>query len=130
MASLRRLAQMRRDIAKQHHWRRVYEKRRGSLQQCGSGHAHETIESAGQKEYGRFERYLHTVANERIEEAVENECSHIVFEELTHVRERIPEATLHHGWAFRRLYEYVGYKAEEHGVEAVQVNRPEARYRS
>ncbi|MBX0326035.1 transposase, partial [Halomicroarcula sp. F13] len=89
------------------HWRREYEKRRASLQQCGSRHAHENIESVGQKEYGRFEIYLHTVANELIEEAVENDCSHIVFEDLTHIRENIPEATWQHVWGFRRLYEYV-----------------------
>ena len=104
------------------HWRREYEIRRGSLQQCGSRHAHENIESVGRKEYGRFEIRLHTVANELIEEAVENDCSHIVFEDLTHIRENIPEATWQHVWAFRRLYEYVEYKAKEHGVEAVQVD--------
>jgi len=37
------------------HWRREYEKRRGDLQQCGSRHAHENIESVGRKETGRFE---------------------------------------------------------------------------
>ena len=104
------------------HWRREYEKRRASLQQCGSRHAHENIESVGQKEYGRFEIYLHTVAKELIEEAVENDCSHIVFEDLTHIRENIPEATWQHIWAFRRLYEYVEYKAKEHSIEAVQVD--------
>jgi transposase len=45
------------------HWRWEYEKRRASLQECGSRHAHENIESVGQKEYGRFEIYLYTVAN-------------------------------------------------------------------
>jgi transposase, IS605 OrfB family, central region len=104
------------------HWRQEYEKRRASLQQCSSRHAHENIETVGQKESGRFENYLHTVANELIEEAVENDCSHIVFEDLTHIRENIPEATWHHIWPFRRLYEYVEYKAEEHGIEAVQVD--------
>jgi IS605 OrfB family transposase len=104
------------------HWRREYEKRRGSLQQCGSRHAHENIESVGRKETGRFEIYLHSVATELITEAVENDCSHIVFEDLTHIRENIPKATWQHVWAFRRLYEYVEYKAEDHGVEVVQVD--------
>jgi IS605 OrfB family transposase len=104
------------------HWRREYEKRRGSLQQCGSRYAHENIESVGQKEHGRFEIHLHTVANELIEEAVENDCSHIVFEDLTHIRENIPDATWQHVWAFRRLYQYVEYKTEAHGIEAVQVD--------
>ena len=104
------------------HWRREYETRRGSLQQCGSRYAHENIESVGRREEGRFTIDLHTIANELIEEAVENGCSHIVFEDLTHIRETIPEATWHHVWAFRRLYEYVDYKAPERGVEVVQVD--------
>ncbi len=104
------------------HWRNEYEKRRGSLQQCGSRHAHENIENVGRKETGRFEIHLHTVANELIEEAVEHDCSHIVFEELTHIRETIPKATWQQLWAFRRLYEYVEYKAKEYGVEVVQVD--------
>ena len=104
------------------HWRREYEKRRSDLQQCGSRHAHENIQSVGRKETGRFEIYLHSVANELIDEAIENDCSHIVFEELTHIREEIPGATWQHVWAFRRLYEYVEYKAVEQGVEVVQVD--------
>jgi len=73
----------------------------------------------------RSERLLvsHTrTPNDHIEEAVENDCSHIVLEDLTHIRENIPEATWQHVWAFRRLYEYVEYNAKEHGVEAVQVD--------
>ena len=104
------------------HWRREYENRRSDLQACGSRHAHENIQAVGRKETGRFEIYLHSVVNELIEEAVEHDCSLIVFEDLTHIREDIPEATWQHVWAFRRLYEYVEYKAEEHGVETVQVD--------
>ena len=104
------------------HWRREYEKRRGDLHRCGSRHAHENIDSVGRKETGRSEIYLHTVANELIREATENDCSYIVFEDLTHIRTDLPEASWQHLWAFRRLYEYVEYKAEEHGVEVVQVD--------
>ena len=104
------------------HWRREYEKRRGDLQQCGSRHAHENVQSVGRKETGRFEIYLHSVANKLIDEAIENDCSHIVFEDLTHIREDIPGATWQHVWAFRRLYEYVEYKTVEQGVEVVQVD--------
>jgi len=104
------------------HWRREYEKRRSDLQQCGSRYAHENIQSVGRKETGRFEIYLHSVANELLDEAIKNDCSHIVFEDLTHIREEIPEATWQHVWAFRRLYEYVEYKAVEQDVEVVQVD--------
>ncbi len=41
--------------------------------------------------------------------------------ELTDIRERLPQATWHHVWAFRRLFEYVEYKALECGVQAKQV---------
>jgi len=104
------------------HWRNEYEKRRGSLQQCGSRHAHQNVESVGRKETGRFEIYLHSVANELIEEAVGHDCSQIVFEDLSGIRENVPNATWQHSWAFRRLYEYVEYKAEEYGVGVVQVD--------
>ncbi len=105
------------------HWRNEYEKRRGSLQQCGSRHAHANIEIVGRKSTGRFEIYLHSVANELIEEAIENDCSHIVFEDLTHIRENIPEATWQHVWAFRRLYEYVEYKARSTASEPYRLTR-------
>jgi IS605 OrfB family transposase len=104
------------------HWKREYEKRRGDLQQCGTRAAHDAIEGVKRKEDGRFEIFLHRVANEIVAEAVEHNCSHIVFEDLTDIRENVPEASWHHLWAFRRLYEYVEYKAREQSVEAVQVD--------
>nr|WP_217493284.1 zinc ribbon domain-containing protein [Haladaptatus sp. W1] len=55
------------------HWRREYETRRGTLQQCGSRHSHDNIQSVNRKETGRFEIVLHTVSNELIEEAVEHD---------------------------------------------------------
>ena len=104
------------------HWKREYENRRGDLQQCGTRAAHEAIAGVERKEDRRFEIFLHRVANEIVAEAVEHDCSHIVFEDLTDIRENVPEASWHHLWAFRRLYEYVAYKAREQGVEAVQVD--------
>ncbi|SDD43286.1 RNA-guided endonuclease TnpB family protein [Natrinema hispanicum] len=104
------------------HWKREYEKRRGALQQCGTRAAHNAIAGVEQKEDGRFEIFLHRVANEIVAEAVEHDCSHIVFEDLTDIRENVPEASWHHLWAFRRLYEYVEYKAKEQGIKAVQVD--------
>ncbi|PSP50302.1 transposase, partial [Halobacteriales archaeon QH_7_69_31] len=104
------------------HWRREYEKRRGSLQQCGSRHAHENIQAVGRKETGRFKMMLHRIANGIIEEAAENGSTVIAFEELTGIRDRLPEASWGHEWAFERLYEYVEYKAALHGIDVEQVN--------
>ena len=45
----------------------------------------------------------------------------LVFEDVTDIRERLPQAKWHHIWAFRRLYEYVSSKAPERGVSVEQV---------
>jgi len=104
------------------HWRREYEKRRGDLQQCGTRWAHENVQSVGRKEMGRFKQTIHRIANEIIEEARENGCSVIAFEELTGIRDRLSGASWGHKWAFRRLYEYVAYKAEVRGIDVQQVD--------
>ena len=104
------------------HWRHEYEKRRASLQQCGSRYAHRNVQSVGRKETGRFNMMLHRIANGIIDEAAENGVAVIAFEELTGIRDRLPEASWGHKWAFERLYEYVEYKTELHGIDVVQVD--------
>ncbi|MBX0324833.1 transposase [Halomicroarcula sp. F13] len=104
------------------HWHREYEKRRGSLAQCGTRWANENIQSVGRTETGRFEQLLHRVANEVVVEAVETGCSYIAFEQLTNIRKRLPHANWHHLWAFRRLTGYVKYKAEVRGITVRFVN--------
>jgi IS605 OrfB family transposase len=104
------------------HWHREYEKRRASLQQRGTRDAHEAIQRVGETETGRFEQLLHRVANGIVLEAIEGGCSHIAFEKLTDIRERMPRTKRLHAWAFRRLYEYASYKAEEHGIVVEQVD--------
>lgn len=104
------------------HWRQEYVERRKSLQECGSRYAHENIQKVGRKETGRFQHYLHRVANELVAEAVEKECAIIAFEDLIDIRERMPDVRKFHEWAFRRLYDYVSYKAEERGINTKQIN--------
>jgi putative transposase len=104
------------------HWRTEYVERRRSLQERGTRWAHENVQSVGRTETGRFEQYLHRVANELVTEAVENDCSYIAFERLTNVRERMPRVRKFHEWAFNRLYEYVEYKAEARGISVEQAN--------
>jgi len=103
------------------HWRREYEKRRGDLQDHGTRWAHETIQSVGRKEKGRFKMTLHRISNELVAEARDHGCSVIAFEDLTDIRERTG-ASWGHKWAFNRLYEYVKYKAAERGVTVEQVD--------
>ena len=103
------------------HWRREYEKRRGDLQECGTRWAHETVQSVGRKEEGRFKMTLHRISNELVAEAHEHECSVIAFEELTDIRKR-SDASWGHKWAFNRLYEYVEYKAAKYGIDVEEVD--------
>ena len=103
------------------HWVRELEKRRGKMQQRGTQAAHNALLRLGKREEAWRTQYIHTVANEIVTEAVERDCDAIVFEELDGIRERLPHAKWHHIWAFRRLYEYVEYKAPERGVSIEQV---------
>jgi len=103
------------------HWCREFEKRRGEMQQQGTQAAHNALLRLGKREEAWRKQYLHTLANEIVMEAVEHECDVIVFEDLTDIRERLPQAKWHHIWAFRRLYEYVEYKGPEQGVSVEQI---------
>ena len=84
--------------------------------------AHRTIEQIGDRETRWVEDYLHRISKALVQEAVAHGCSTIVFEALTDIRDRMPGAKKFHAWAFRRLYDYTAYKAEEYGVETVQVD--------
>lgn len=104
------------------HWHSEYEIRRGSLQQTETRWAHENIQIVGRKEGGRFTILLHEASNAILREVRENGCTHIAFEGLTDIRERLPNATWHHRWAFRKLFAFVSYKAVEDGITVKQVN--------
>ena len=104
------------------HWHREYEQRRASMHQKGTRAAHKAMKRVGETETGRSEQMLHRVANGIVHEAVNGGCSHIAFEDLTDIRERMPGAKRLHAWAFRRLYESVSYKAEACGIKVKQVN--------
>lgn len=103
------------------HWVREFEKRRAKMQQRETQAGHNALLRLGKRERAWRKQYIHTVSNELVTEAVENGCSTIVFEKLDGIRERLPFAEWHHIWAFRRLYEYVAYKAPERGVSIEQV---------
>ncbi|UTF54927.1 RNA-guided endonuclease InsQ/TnpB family protein [Natronosalvus rutilus] len=103
------------------HWCREFEKRRGEMQQRGTQAAHNALLRLGKREEAWRKQYIHTVANEIVTEAVERGCDVIAFEDLTDIREQLPHAKWHQVWAFRRLFEYVEYKAPEQGVSVEQV---------
>jgi IS605 OrfB family transposase len=103
------------------HWCREFEKRRGEMQQRGTQAAHNALLRLGKREEAWRKQYIHTVANEIVTEIVERDCDIIVFEDLTDIRERLLHAKWHHIWTFRRLFEYVSYKAPERDISVEQV---------
>jgi putative transposase len=104
------------------HWQHEYEQRRASMQQTGTRWAHVDMQRVGRKEEGRFMVMLHEASNALVDEADANDCTHIAFEKLDGIRDRLPWATWQHRWAFRKLFEFVSYKAVARGISVRQVN--------
>ena len=104
------------------HQRREFEKRRASLQQTGTRSAHLTYQRIGDR-FGRWSRdYLHHVSREIVREARRHDCTHIAFENLERIRERISDRKKFQQWAFNALQTQVAYKAEEYGIVVDTVN--------
>ena len=103
------------------HRRDEYERRRGKLQQTGTRSAHLTIKSIGSR-FARWSAdYLHRISKALVQEARENDCTAIAFENLKHIRKRISNASKFQQWAFRELHRHVEYKAEEYGIDVDDV---------
>ncbi len=91
------------------------------MQRRGTQAAHNALLRVGNREEAWRNQYIHTVANEPVTEAIEHDCDVIVFEDLTGIRERLPQAKWRHVWAFRHLFEYVEYNSVERGVSVEQI---------
>jgi IS605 OrfB family transposase len=102
--------------------RREFEKTRGSMQQAGTRSAHLSIQSIDDREHRWMQDELHRASNQILEEAHDHRCTHIAFENLTDIRKRMVGAKRFHAWAFRRLFQYVEYKAEMFSIEVEQVS--------
>ena len=98
------------------HQRREFEKRRASLQQTGTHSAHNTFQCIGDR-FGRWsDDYLHQCSKELVAEAKRHDCTHIAFEDLEQIRERISDGKKFQQWAFNALQTRVEYKAERRGI--------------
>ena len=105
------------------HRRREYERRRARLQQQGTRNAHLTIQSIGDTFSNWSEDFLHQASKELVKEAVSQNCTTIVFENLENIRERISNASKFQQWGFNELKRQVTYKAEQQGI-AVETVHP------
>jgi IS605 OrfB family transposase len=103
------------------HKRHEFEKRRGDVQQTGTRSAHLTFQRIGDR-FGRWsEDYLHRCSKEIVAEAQRHDCTHIAFEDLEQIRDRISDEKKFQQWAFRELQEQVEDKAQMAGVAVEKV---------
>jgi IS605 OrfB family transposase len=104
------------------HERREYEKRRASLQRTGTRSAHLTYHRIGDR-FGRWsEDYLHRCSKAIVAEARRHGCTHIAFEDLEQIRNRISDGKKFQQWAFNELQRQVAYKADRYGIVVDTVN--------
>ncbi len=104
------------------HRREEFQKTREGLQRTGTRSAHLTLTERRNREERYARDYLHRTANRIVREAETYSCRVIVFEDLTHIRDALPNDLSFHRWAHRRLVEYVTYKARERGMEVAFVD--------
>lgn len=98
------------------HRRQRYEALRADLQQTGSQSAYRRLQARRGHEAAWFDEYAHAVANSIIEDAFRTCATHVVFEDLRHIRDRISNEPKYQQWLFDRVQEYVEYKLEPYGV--------------
>ena len=101
---------------------REHARRRRSLEKKGTRSAHLTARRLAGRERRYIENTLHEVSLEIVNEALSYDCSVIALEELKGIYELVSEAEFAEWWAYRRLCEYIGYKAEAHGIQVEYVD--------
>jgi|APHM01.1.fsa_nt_gi transposase, IS605 OrfB family, central region len=104
------------------HRRTQYEELRGELQQTGTRSAYLRLHERSGTESAWFDEYAHAVSNSIVEDALDTCSTHIAFEELDGIRERMSNLPKYQQWMFGRVQDYVEYKAAEHGISVVYVS--------
>lgn len=98
------------------HWRKECENRHRQLQQCGTRWARETLTSVNRRFRNRIDQYLHTVATELVEEALEHDCPVIAVEEISGIQALVQRRPYIRTWAYRQLIEAIRTNAETEGI--------------
>lgn len=105
------------------HKRQYFEELRGELQQTGTRSAHLTlVDKISPREAGWLKDYKHIVSNAIVRDAVESRSTHIIFEELEGIRDRMSNLPDYQQWMFKDIPKLVEYKAEEYGINVVFVD--------
>ena len=104
------------------HKRREYERRRAHLQQQGTRSAHLTVQSIGDTFANWSEDFLHQASKGLVNEAILQDCTTIVFEDLEGIRNGISDGSKFQQWAFNELKRQVTYKANSGGLSVETVH--------
>jgi len=104
------------------HKRREYERRRARLHHQGTRSAHLTIQSIGNTFANWSEDFLHQTSKKLVNEAVSQDCTTIVFEDLEGIRNGISDASKFQQWAFNELKRQVEHKANVEGLTVETVH--------
>jgi putative transposase len=104
------------------HERRQFERVMGGLQQTGTQSAHRTMTHRARRFQSWKTDRVHTIAKRIVEEAVQHECGVIALEALDDIRDDMPNHPKFQQWVFRRLRDYVEYKAAERGITVETVD--------
>lgn len=104
------------------HRRSRFEALRGALQQTATRSAFLRLQQRRGIESAWFDEYAHQFANGIVEDALEVKATHVVFENLEGIRERMADAPEYQQWLFDRVQRYVGYKCEQYGISVETIN--------
>lgn len=98
------------------HKRNEFERVRAGLQQTGTESAHRTLTERKHREWEYFDELAHAIANRICVDAVRTQATHVAFEQLTDIRDKISNEKQYQQWFFNRLQKYASYKLEPFGI--------------
>jgi len=104
------------------HRRKQYEQLRGELQETGTRSAYLKMHERSGTESAWFDQYAREVTNNVIDDALRTRATHIVLETLTGIRKRMSNQPKYQQWLFKRIQQYIEYRAVEYGIQVVFVN--------
>ena len=105
-------------------YRSEQEQLRGELQQTGTRSAHLRFQRRRGTKWRYYDQYAQHVANFIKQEALRIRATHVTFEELTRIRNRISNLPKFQQWLFKKVQKYTEYKLERYSV-TVDTTNPE-----
>ncbi len=104
------------------HRRQAYEALRAELQQTATRSAYQRFHEHATHHSNWLEEYEWQVINGIVDDALEVRATHVVFEKLDGIRDRISNLPKFQQWMFKRIQNEVEAQLEPYGVTVERVN--------